>query len=75
MGDGRIPNGRFFSEELQMDLIIANIYEPCQIRVEFWESLVHSSLLMEDNIVLGGDLNFSMVYAEYSGNHAHIRNL
>lgn len=64
-----------FLEALWMELRIVNIYRPFHNHVEFWESLLHSLLLMEYNIILQGDLNFSMEHVESLGNHAQIENL
>eukprot|EP00253_Pinus_taeda_P008242 PITA_08242 len=45
---------------MEMNLRIVNVYDPCSSRSPFWSALLESDLLKEDNILLGGDLNFSM---------------
>lgn len=52
-----------FSEELGIHIGIVNIYGPCHNHVAFWEDVMGSSFMQGDNIILGGDLNFSMGHA------------
>lgn len=48
-------------------LTILNIYGPCQGRVPFWNDLMSNSIVKFKNMVLGGDLNFSIGSAEAWG--------
>lgn len=41
----------------------------------FWRHLLSSSLLCQDNIIIGGGLNFSLGYSESWGNHAQVDTL
>lgn len=38
----------------------------------FWRHLLNSSLLCQDNIIIGGDLNISLGFLESWGNHAQV---
>jgi hypothetical protein len=54
--------GRYFT--------ILNIYGPYQDRVPLWESLLWKSFISKDNMIIGGDLNFSLGAAEVWGPRA-----
>lgn len=60
-----------FSESLGMHFTIINIYGPCTDRQQFWDSLVNASIVRSDNIILAGDLNFSLGIFESWGHNAH----
>lgn len=70
-GIGFIGMG-IFSSDLGMDLKIVNIYGPCHHREAFWNHFLNLSIINPDNIILGGDLNFSIVYGEYWGINAQV---
>jgi len=53
-----------FSKDLGTCLRVINIYGPCQHRENFWNHLLNLSILTADNIIIGGDLNFSLGYSE-----------
>eukprot|EP00253_Pinus_taeda_P029779 PITA_29779 len=61
-----------YSPTLESNFRILNVYGPCQDRMAFWRPLLNLSLLHQDNIIIGGDLNFSLGYSEYWGNHAQV---
>lgn len=53
--------------DLDFPLTILNIYGPCKERVYFWNNLLAKPMLKIQNLVIGGDLNFSMGRAEAWG--------
>lgn len=53
-----------FSAELGTNLWVFNIYGPCQQREHFWKHLLGLSIFSSDDIIIGGDLNFSLGYGE-----------
>lgn len=55
-----------------MNLRIVNVYAPCNQRELFWQRLLHLSLMNEDLVVIGGDLNLSLGYRESWGSTAQI---
>eukprot|EP00253_Pinus_taeda_P006943 PITA_06943 len=57
----------FQSPKFSFPLTILNIYGPCQGRVIFWTDLLSKSVLKSQNLIIGGDLNFSMGNAEAWG--------
>lgn len=61
-----------YSPKLGTKIRIINVYGPCQNWAEFWNQLLNSDILQHDNIILGGDLNFSIGFAESWGKHAQI---
>jgi len=52
------------STELDTPLFLVNIYGPCHNSVGLWDKLIASSFMNKDNIIIGGDLNFSMGHVE-----------
>lgn len=56
-----------FSSELGKELRLINMYGPCHNKVEFWDPFLSTYLLQADNIILGGDLNFSIGHANSWG--------
>lgn len=48
------------SHDFSFPLMILNIYGPCQERVSFWNDLLSKSVMGSQNLVIGGDLNFSI---------------
>eukprot|EP00253_Pinus_taeda_P030816 PITA_30816 len=57
---------------MNMNLRVINIYGPCSNRDTFWSTLLASDLLKEDNIILGGDLNFTLGFCEWWGHSAQV---
>ena len=53
-----------FSSELNLTFLSINIYGPCVDKEHFWTSVFSSSWLSHPNIIIGGDLNFSLGEAE-----------
>jgi exonuclease III len=58
------------STELEDFLHIINIYGPCQNRGPYWDNIFTKSFLKEQQVLLGGDLNFSLGFSEVWGTHA-----
>jgi len=56
-----------FSADLGKALRVINIYGPCQQRESFWNHLLGLSLLADDHLIIGGDLNFSLGFGESWG--------
>jgi len=57
------------------DIRIINVYGPCTDRANFWKNLLGSELFQADNILLGGDLNFSLGFSESWGHLAQVDTL
>jgi hypothetical protein len=57
--------------DLGQNFTILNIYGPYQDRVPYWESLVPRYFFLRDNVIIGGDLNFSLGEIEVWGPRAH----
>jgi len=60
------------SIEIGLPLRIINIYGPCHQRENFWRKLLSCNILSLDNIIIGGDLNFSLGFSESWGASAQI---
>lgn len=60
------------SHQIGRDIRLINIYGPCTDHANFWRNLLGSELFNADNILLGGDLNFSLGFSESWGHHAQI---
>lgn len=58
------------SSELEDLLNIVNIYGPCQNRGPYWDKIFTKSFLKDQQVILGGDLNFSLGFSEVWGTHA-----
>jgi hypothetical protein len=54
-----------------MEVRIINVYGPHSDQNSFWESLLGKYLLKVDNLIIGGDFNFSLGEAESWGPSAH----
>jgi hypothetical protein len=52
---------------LGREFFVLNVYGPHQDRANFWEALMRKSFLNNHDIILGGDLNFSMGEVESWG--------
>lgn len=61
-----------FSIHLGHTLRLVNIYGPYHNRVDYWESLMQVPFMANDNIIIGGDLIFSLGHAKSWGNHVQI---
>eukprot|EP00253_Pinus_taeda_P031439 PITA_31439 len=59
-----------FSKDLGLSLRIINIYGPCEQREGFWRTLLGRTLMNAENLILGGDLNFSLGFRESWGSTA-----
>lgn len=64
-----------YAHTLESEIRIMNVYGPCVDRATFWRSLLNSEILQADNIILGGDLNFSLGYCESWDHSAQVDNL
>jgi len=61
-----------FSIYFGMDLRIVNIYGPFHNKEAFWNHLLNLSIINSDNIILGGDLNFSIGFGESWGTNSEV---
>eukprot|EP00253_Pinus_taeda_P002170 PITA_02170 len=55
------------SAEFDQPLLFINVYGPCQGRVPFWNNFLSKEFLLNKNLIIGGDLNFSLGIAEAWG--------
>eukprot|EP00253_Pinus_taeda_P008165 PITA_08165 len=55
------------SPELGAPIMLLNIYGPCQGREQFWNNLLTKEIINNKRLILGGDLNFSIGFAEAWG--------
>jgi hypothetical protein len=62
---------KVFVEDLGRYFLVLNVYGPSQDRVPFWDSLLNKSFLKVEDLIMGGDLNFSLGSAESWGQRAH----
>jgi len=58
-----------FSSETGKNFHIINVYAPYHSRVEFWNHLLQLLLTNSNNLILGGDLNFTIRREEYLGHY------
>jgi hypothetical protein len=58
--------------ETGSEVTILNLYGPYRERAPFWEALGHKSFLKSENLILGGDLNFSLGEVESWGPRARL---
>lgn len=70
-GKGFLGMDLYFAESGK-ELRILNVYAPCQGREALWYHLSKLFLTSVDNLILGGDLNFSIGYSESWGSAAQI---
>ena len=56
-----------FVPDLGKILTILNVYGPYQDRVPFWDKVFNNPMLDGRDLILGGDLNFSLALAEVWG--------
>ena len=59
-----------YSKELCLPLLLLNVYGPCQEREMFWSSFFQKYFLNHQNLIIGGDLNFSLGVSESWGANA-----
>lgn len=64
-----------YSSDLYLDVWLINVYGLCHNKAIFWDHILSSGPLQVDNIIFGGDLNFSIGHVEYWGQNAHIDSL
>jgi hypothetical protein len=57
----------FWDPLLKFSFKVINLYRPYSERISFWDSLAHSGVFLGDNVVLGGDLNFTVSSKEIWG--------
>ena len=62
-------------DEANIQLNILNIYSSNDNRVSFWDKLCISPLLKEENVIIGGDLNFTLSTQEIWGSRARVDSL
>eukprot|EP00253_Pinus_taeda_P007705 PITA_07705 len=55
------------STDFNFPLLFVNVYGPCRARVPFWNALLSKGLIKDKNLIIGGDLNFSLGIAEAWG--------
>jgi len=53
-----------YSLELCSKFSLINIYGSCQHRVLIWNNLISNSFMKNPNMIVGGDLNFSLGLSE-----------
>jgi exonuclease III len=58
------------STKLEDPLNIVNIYDPCQNRGPYWDKTFSKYFLKDQQVIFGGDLNFSLGFSEVWGTHA-----
>jgi hypothetical protein len=58
-------------EDMGRNFMILNVYGPTHERIQFWDNLLGNSFTKKENLILGGDLNFSLGAAESWGQRAH----
>jgi hypothetical protein len=59
-------------KDLNLNLKLINCYGPYADREVFWEGIKREGILNEDNLILGGDLNFTTSSREVWGEHARV---
>lgn len=69
-GSDGILGADIITSDLGTPLRILNIYGPCHNRNSFWDKLLQSPIMQADQIIVGGDLNFSLGHWESQGPHA-----
>jgi exonuclease III len=60
------------SLKLEDPLNIFNIYDPCQNRGPYWDKIFSKSFLKYQQVILGGDLKFSLGFSEVWGTHVRV---
>ena len=64
-----------YSNELYHPILLLNVYGPCTEREQFWNSFFMKSCLKNPNLIVGGDLNFSLGASESWGPSARVDHL
>jgi hypothetical protein len=57
-------------EDIGKCFMILNVYVPSQECIQFWENLLNKSFRKEENLIQGGDINFSFKVIESWGQRA-----
>ena len=65
----------FFSREANLNFSVLNLYGPYQSCLSLWEDLFGKSFWNKTNLIVGGDLNFSLGEAEIWGPNARMDEL
>jgi hypothetical protein len=50
-----------YSQEMGKEILVLNLYGPCNDIIYFWGNFFKLSFLGFENIIVGGDLNFSLI--------------
>jgi hypothetical protein len=58
-------------EGIGLEVRIINVYGPHSDMIPFWDSLFRKDLMKVENLIIGGDFNFSLGEAESWGPSAH----
>jgi hypothetical protein len=57
-------------KDLDRSMNLINLYGPYSDREVFWEAIKTEGLFKEQNLILGGELNFTTSFREVWGAHA-----
>jgi hypothetical protein len=57
--------------DMSFSFRVINLYDRYSEKKYFWEGLFESQILSSSNIILGGDLNFTLSLHEFWGAHPH----
>ena len=66
---------RNYSIELKLDFCFVNVYGHYVNRESFWNNLFDLECLSYNNLILKGDLNYSMGFSEILGTKAKVDSL
>ena len=66
---------RLYSIELKLDFCFVNVYGPYVNRESFWNNLFSLECLSCNNLILGGDLNYSVGFSEIWGTKSKVDSL
>lgn len=53
-----------YSSKFGVEIRMLNIYGSCHHRENFWERMLGTKIFQADNLIIGGDLNFSLGFLE-----------
>jgi endonuclease/exonuclease/phosphatase family metal-dependent hydrolase len=59
-------------KDLDRNLKVINCYGPYSDREVFWEAIKNEGIFKDQNLILGGDLNFTTSFREVWGEHARV---
>lgn len=54
----------FKAIDIDLSLRMINIYGPCHNREDFWDTFLSAYFMKAYNLIIGGDLNFSLGHVE-----------